>query len=190
MEKGSFRILNYIKILSGKEKLALYLSITLFLIGLISWSIFYYFDATKKVPAVGGEYTEGIVGKPTYINPLLSRTNEVDGMLSNLIFSSLLKYDEESKLVNDLVENYEISDDKKVYTVKIKSNVKWHDGNQLTASDVFFTVKLIQDPKFKSVLRGEWQDINVELVDDYTIRFSLDKAYSPFLNKLVVFLLA
>lgn len=185
MEKEPFRLLNYIKILSGKEKLALYISITLFLIGLISWSIFYYFDATKKVPAVGGEYTEGIVGKPTYINPLLSRTNEVDGMLTSLIFSSLLKYDEESKLVNDLVENYEISDDKRVYTVKIRPNVKWHDGNQLTASDVFFTVKLIQDPKFKSVLRGEWQDINVELVDNHTIKFILDKAYSPFLNKLV-----
>jgi len=184
MKKKSNRILNYIKILSNKEKLALYLSILIFSIGLISWSIFYYFDATKKVPSTGGEYTEGIVGKPTYINPLLSRTNETDGMISSLIFSSLLKYDENSHLVNDIAESYKISDDKKTYTFKIRPDIKWHDDNQLTANDVFFTVKLIQDPKFKSTLRGEWQDTEVELVDNYTVKFILDKPYSPFLNKL------
>ena len=184
MKKKSNRILNYIKILSNKEKLALYLSIIFFSIGLVSWSIFYYFDATKKVPAMGGEYTEGIVGKPTYINPLLSRTSEIDGMISSLIFSSLLKYDKDSQLVNDLTESYEISNDKKTYTFKIKKDIKWHDDNQLTANDVFFTIKLIQNPKFKSTLRGEWQDTNVELLDEYTVKFTLDKPYSPFLNKL------
>ncbi|MCK5080940.1 MAG: peptide ABC transporter substrate-binding protein [Candidatus Moranbacteria bacterium] len=184
MKKKSNRILNYIKILSKKEKLALYLSIAFFSIGLVSWSIFYYFDATKKAPAMGGEYTEGIVGKPTYINPLLSRTNEVDGIISSLIFSSLLKYDKDSNLVNDLAESYEISDDKKTYTVKVRPDVKWHDNNRVTAGDVFFTAKLIQDPKFKSTLRGEWQDIRIELIDENTIKFILEKPYSPFLNKL------
>jgi len=184
MKSKYSKVLNYIKVLSKKEKLALYLSIGFFLIGLVSWSIFYYFDATKKVPAMGGEYTEGIVGKPTYINPLLARANEVDGIISSLVFSSLMKYDENSKLVNDLAESYEISDDKRSYTFKIRSDFKWHDEEPLTAGDVFFTVQLIQDSKFKSTLRGEWQDITVELVDENTIRFNLDKPYSPFLNKL------
>lgn len=185
MRKSSKRLLNYIKILSKKEKLALYLSIIVFSIGLISWAVFYYFDATKKVPANGGEYTEGIVGKPTYINPLLSRkTNEVDGLISNLIFSSLLKYDKDSKLVNDLAEDYQISEDKKTYTVKVRSDAKWHDGNPLTAKDVFFTFKLIQDSKFKSTLRGDWQETTAELIDDQTIKFVLQEPYSPFINNL------
>ncbi len=185
MNNKSNKIINYIKVLSNKEKFILYLSIVFFSIGLISWSIFYYFDATKKVPAIGGEYTEGIVGKPTYVNPVLSpKTNEIDETLSNLIFSSLLRYDKDSKLVNDLIENYEISEDKKTYTVKIRSNAKWHDGIQLTANDVYFTVKLIQDSKFKSNLRGDWQDTGIELIDDFTLKFILDKPYSPFLNKL------
>ncbi len=184
MKKTSNKVLNYIKILSNKEKMALYLSVIIFSIGLISWTIFYYFNATKKVPANGGEYTEGIVGKPTYINPLLSRTNEVDGLISNLIFSSLLKYNKNSELVNDLAKDYEISDDKKTYTIKIRSDAKWHDGNPLTAKDVFFTVKLIQDSKFKSTLRGDWQEIETEMIDDQTIKFILKEPYSPFLNKL------
>jgi peptide/nickel transport system substrate-binding protein len=184
MKKKSSKILNYIKVLSKKEKLALYLAVTIFSIGLVSWSIFYYFNATKKVPAIGGEYTEGIVGKPTYINPLLSRTNEVDGLISNLVFSSLLKYDENSVLVNDLAEKYEISEDQKTYTIKLKENVKWHDERPLKASDVLFTVKLIQNPQFKSTLRGDWQNIEVETTDDYIIKFKLTEPYSPFLNKL------
>ncbi len=184
MNDKSNKIINYIKILSNKEKFILYLSIFLFSVGLVSWSIFYYFDATKKVPAMGGEYTEGIVGKPTYVNPLLSRTNEIDGMISNLIFSSLFKYDKNSGLVKDLVESYEISDDKKTYIIKIRPDIKWHDDNQVTANDVFFTIRLIQDPKFKSTLRGEWQDTKVELIDEQTIKIVIDKPYSPFLNKL------
>lgn len=184
MSKKPSRILNYIKVLSKKEKLILYLSILIFSIGLVSWSIFYYFDATKKIPTGGGEYSEGIIGKPTYINPLLSRTNEVDGLISSLVFSSLLKYDENSVLVNDLAENYQVSDDKKSYTVKIKENVKWHDEQPLKATDVYFTVKLIQNPQFKSTLRGDWQDIEIEIVDDYTVKFQLDEPYGPFLNKL------
>jgi len=185
MKKKSNRVLNYIKILSKKEKFILYLAVAFFSIGIISWAVFYYFDATEKAPAIGGEYTEGIVGKPTYVNPVLApKTNEVDETLSNLIFSSLLKYDQDAKLINDLVESYEISEDNKTYTIKIREDAKWHDGNQLTANDVFFTVKLIQDSKFKSNLRGDWQDTTVETVDDFTVRFILDKPYSPFLNKL------
>jgi peptide/nickel transport system substrate-binding protein len=184
MKKSSEKVLDYIKILSKKEKLALYLAIIVFSIGLISWSIFYYFNATKKVPAQGGEYTEGIIGKPTYINPLLSKTNEVDGVISNLVFSSLLKYDENSKLINDLTEEYQISEDKKTYTFKIRSDALWHDGNPVTANDVFFTLKLIQDPKYKSTFRGDWQDIDFELIDEKTIKFNLKEVYSPFLNKL------
>jgi peptide/nickel transport system substrate-binding protein len=184
MKKKSSKILNYIKVLSKKEKLTLYLAIIIFSVGLVSWSIFYYFNATKKVPATGGEYTEGIVGKPTYINPLLSRTNEVDGLISNLVFSSLLKYDENSVLINDLAEKYEISEDQKTYTIKIKEDVKWHDEQPLKASDVLFTVKLIQNPQFKSTLRGDWQDIETEITDDYTIKFKLTEPYAPFLNKL------
>ncbi len=184
IKKNSEKVLNYIKILSKKEKLALYLSIAIFSIGIVSWSIFYYFDATEKVPTKGGEYTEGIIGKPTYINPLLSKTNEVDGVISSLVFSSLFKYDENSKLVNDLAEDYQVSEDKKTYTVKIRSDAKWHDGNSVTANDVFFTIKLIQDPKYKSTLRGDWQEVSVELIDNQSLKLILEEVYSPFINKL------
>lgn len=171
-------------VLPSKEKFFLYGAIFVFLAALIVWSISFYFSSTKTVPAQGGEYTEGIVGEPRYVNPLLSQSNEVDAILCNIIFSSLLKYNHKTELVNDLASSYEISEDKKKYTIKIKDTAQWHDGRKLTAQDIYFTVKLIQDPNFKSSLRGDWQNIQIEAPDDFTVIFKLSEPYAPFLNKL------
>jgi peptide/nickel transport system substrate-binding protein len=170
--------------LPSKEKFFLYGAIFIFLAALITWSINFYFSSTKKVPDQGGEYTEGIVGEPRYVNPILSQSNEVDAILCNTIFSSLLKYNSKTELVNDLATGYEISEDKKKYTLKIKDDVQWHDGEKLTAQDIYFTIKLIQDPNFKSSLRGDWQDVKIEAPDNSTIIFKLSEPYAPFLNKL------
>lgn len=174
----------FTKFLSSKEKIFLYGAIFVFIVSLISWTIYFYFSSTKEVPDFGGEYTEGIIGEPLYVNPILAQSNEVDLALSNLIFSSLLKYDEKANLVNDLAENYELSEDKKTYTFKIKQGVLWQDGKELKANDIYFTVKLIQDPSFKSSLRGNWEKIRPEVIDDYTIKFTLEKPFVAFLNNL------
>lgn len=174
----------FTKFLSSKEKLFLYGAIVIFIISLISWTIHFYFSSTEEVPNFGGEYTEGIIGEPLYVNPILSQSNEVDSALSNLIFSSLLKYNEKANLVNDIAESYEISDDKKTYTFKIKKGILWHDGQELDANDIYFTVKLIQDSAFKSSLRGNWEKIKPEVIDDLTIKFELEKPFVAFLNNL------
>lgn len=177
-------IKNFFQVLSNKEKFVIYTALLILLASILIWAGNYYYNATEKVPDFGGEYTEGMIGEPIYINPILSQTNEVDSSLSQLIFSSLLKYDNQGNLVNDLAENYEVTDNGSVYTFKINPAAKWHDNVPLTANDIFFTVKLIQDPAYKSSLRGLWQDIQVNVVDDQTISFKLNTPYAPFLNKL------
>jgi len=172
------------KILSRKEKFILYLAVVVLIASLVTWAISYFLSSTEKVPTFGGEITEGMVGQPMYINPILSQSNEIDSSLSRLIFSSLMTYDSQGNLVNDLAESYEVSSDGKKYTFKIKSGIKWHDKTDLTAKDIAFTLKLIQDQAFKSPLRGNFQDVKVETIDDQTIAFVLDEPYSPFLNKL------
>jgi peptide/nickel transport system substrate-binding protein len=170
-------------ILSTKEKVILYLALFILIGSLIAWAIYYYVSSTEKQPHFGGEYTEGMIGQPLYVNPILSQSNEVDGALCKLVFSSLMAYDKNGNLINDVAERYEISQDGKEYTFYLKQNVLWHDKTQLTAKDIAFTIKLIQDKAFKSTLRGDWQNVNVEAIDDYTIKFSIPEPYSPFLNK-------
>ena len=170
--------------LSKKEKFVLYSAIFVFLVSLLGWAISFYLRSTVSVPAYGGEYVEGFLGKPLYINPILAQTNEIDTALSSLIFSSLLKYDNEANITKDLAEDYSISEDGKTYSFKIRQDAKWHDGTPLTAKDVLFTANLIKDSSYKSSLRGNLQNTQVSLDGDYGIKFVLEEPQAPFINVL------
>lgn len=143
-----------------------------------------FFVFTESAPKAGGEYVEGLVGSPRYLNPLLSQTNSVDSDLSSLIFSSLLAYDKDHQLVGDLAESYEISSDQLVYTFHLKTNVKWHDGEAFKADDVVYTVSAIEDSEFKSPLEREFRGVVCEKIDDYTVKFTLKEPFAPFLSMM------
>lgn len=145
-----------------------------------------FLSVTKEVPDFGGVYSEGIIGQPSFINPVLSQSNEVDAALSNIIYSGLLKNDKDGQLINDLTEKYEISQDNKEYTFYIKKGVKWHDGLELTANDVIFTINTLTNPLFKSSLRQDWQGVKIEKIDDYTVKFILENPYFGFLENLTL----
>lgn len=145
----------------------------------------FYVSHLKISPVLGGEYTEGLLGEPKYINPLYANLSDVDSDLAHLIFSSLLRHDQDGNLVNDLAESYEISEDNKQYIFKIKNNVKWHNGNNLNADDIIFTFNAIKDPGYKSSLRLSYAGVEIEKVDDYSIKFILSEPYAAFLDTLV-----
>ncbi len=85
-----------------------------------------------------------------------------------------------------MAESYEISDDQQIYTVHLRKNLVWHDGQPLTAADVFFTINILQDPSYKSPLRSNWQGVEVSQIDDYTVSFNLSNPYAGFLSNLTV----
>ena len=143
-----------------------------------------FFLLTTSVAQSGGEYSEGMVGSPRFINPILSQTNSIDSDLSRLIFSSLVAYDKDHELVGDLAESYEISEDQLTYTFKLRNDVKWHDGESFTADDVIFTVASIQDPEFKSPLGRKFRGVVCEKLDDYAVRFTLKEPFAPFITML------
>ena len=170
--------------LSLKEKKIILLALFCVWCLIASWGMLIYIKDTDKKPALGGFYTEGVVGQPLYINPILSASNPVDSDLSLLIFSSLFRYNKDGKIDQDLVDKWTRSEDGLVYNIDLKKNAKWQDGNPLTVEDIVFTLNLIRNPSFNSTLRGNWEGIQVEKIDDYKIRFTLKKAYTPFLHNL------
>jgi len=129
---------------------------------------------------------EGVVGQPLYINPLLSQTSEADSDLVQLIYKGLLKYNSNGEIENALAEGYEVSEDQKTYTVHLRKNLFWQDDQPLTASDVFFTISILQDPAYKSPLRQNWQGVTANQIDDYTLSFNISNPYFGFLNNLTV----
>ncbi|MDP1619915.1 MAG: peptide ABC transporter substrate-binding protein, partial [bacterium] len=84
----------------------------------------------------------------------------------------------------DLIDSYEASDDKTQYIIRLKKGVFWHDGQPLTASDILFTINLISDPAYKSPLRSNWQGIETDILDDYSLEFKIKTPYVGFLNNL------
>lgn len=156
------------------------------LVALVFWTGKIFLSLTKEVPDFGGVYSEGIIGQPGYINPILSQSNEVDAAITNIIYSGLLKNDKNGHLVNDLTDKYEVSQDSKEYTFFIRKGVKWHDGTELTSNDVVFTVNVLTNPLFKSSLRQDWQGVQVEKIDDYTVKFILENPYFGFLENLTL----
>lgn len=154
--------------------------------GLLFWFGAMYIAFTKPVPASGGSYTEGVLGQPTYVNPLFNQAGEADGDLSRLIYDGLFAYDAKGSLQPRLAEAYEVTDEGRRYVIKLKQGVKWHDGQDLKADDVVFTYKIIQDPAYRSNLRLNWQGVDIERIDDMSLSLTLRKPYFGFLENLTV----
>lgn len=173
--------IKYIKrFLSLKEKLIVAGCLLLLLTSLgFLWRGF-YLKNLQTAPDYGGEYTEGQVGAPQYINPLHASLSSVDAGLSRLVYSSLLTRGPDGHLSNDLAQSLEISPDGKAYTIKINEQAYWHNDEKVTADDVVFTFNTLQDPQFKSPLRSSFQGVVIEKLDDYTIRFNLPQSFAPF----------
>lgn len=140
----------------------------------------------SEVPAVGGEYTEGLIGSPQLINPLYSLTSDVDTDLSRLVYNGLMRYDTERGLVPDLAESYTISEDQTVYEFVLREDAKWHDGQDFRAADVIFTINAIQTPDYRSPMQISFSGATVEQVDERIVRFTLNEPFAPFLSLLTV----
>lgn len=175
-----------LKVLSHKERILASILLIVFAISSLGLLLGYYLRNSILLPNYGGQYREALIGSPQYINPLFAETNEADRDLSVLVFSGLIKYDSNGLLKNDIAENYEILDSGKTYLFYIRKDVFWHDDKQLTADDIVFTILAFQNPEYKSPMALNWRGVKVEKVDDFTVRFSLNNVFAPFLENLTV----
>jgi ABC-type transport system substrate-binding protein len=173
-------------ILSESEFKVLRVSALLLILSIGWFGIEFVFAHRIQVPDFGGRYVEAVVGSPQFVNPIFASTNDVDMDIVSLVFSGLMRYDEKNRIVKDLAANYEISEDKKVYTFELKQDVVWHDEEPFTARDVLFTFDSIQNVLVGSPLSISFQGVKVSALDDYTVRFELQEPFAPFLSSLTV----
>ncbi|MFA5134243.1 MAG: ABC transporter substrate-binding protein [Patescibacteria group bacterium] len=139
----------------------------------------------EYLPQQGGSYTEAIVGQPSYVNPVLAQ-GDVDRDITVLIYSGLFRYDEQLQLVPDLAASYELSEDKKTYTIHLRKGVKWHNGNELLADDILYTIETVQDPDYNSPFYSNFNGVATERIDDHTVTFTLNEPFAPFLSNLTI----
>lgn len=133
-----------------------------------------------EVPTYGGTLTEGVIGTPRFINPLLALT-DADRDVTALTFAGLMGVGPDGTLVPNLASSYEISPDGKTYTFVIREDARFSDGKPVTATDVVFTIDKAKDPGLKSPEYSNWVRITAVALDARTVRFTLPKPYAPFL---------
>jgi peptide/nickel transport system substrate-binding protein len=181
----SFKQLKYIKkYLSPVERLAVGACLVIIIFSSVFLAARFYKTHLRIVPVAGGDYIEGAIGSIKYINPLYSGSSDLDSDIAELVYSSLFKRNVNAELVNDLAEAYEVSQDGKIYTIKIRSDAVWHNGSPLTVDDVVFTFEAIKNIKYKSPSRTVFTGVEVAKVDDKTIKFNLTEPYAAFLDLL------
>lgn len=139
----------------------------------------------SHVPTSGGNLSQALVGNPELLNPLLT----VDGAslkIYDYIFEGLLRYDENMQLVGQLAKKWEFSSDNLEWTFFLKENVSWHDGRPFSARDVEFTyATLALSEEYPGTRSDEFSLIKeIQVLDDFTIKFRLNASSGPFLNKL------
>jgi peptide/nickel transport system substrate-binding protein len=137
------------------------------------------------VPISGGTLTEGIIGIPTLVNPVIA-VSDADKDLTSLIYSGLMRKTLEGEFIPDLAESFSVSPDGLNYTFIIRKDAKFHDGSKVTADDVIFTIEKLKDPLIKSPRKNGWDGVTVTKIDDYTVSFTLSQSYISFMDNTTI----
>jgi len=166
----------------SKKELAIFISISL--IALVSFFVVLAKinnHILVKIPANGGTITEGVIGTPTLVNPVLA-ISDADKDLTALVYSGLMRKNQNGEYIPDIAKSYDMSSDGKTYTFYLKDNITFHDGYKLNADDVIFTIEKIKDPLIKSPRKTNWDAIEVKKIDDLTVSFTLKEPYISFMD--------
>ena len=189
IEKGSLRhahkfVMSRLDRLANvRRRVSIWVALVLVMIGVsaVQWHISRS-SFTTMTYASGGSYSEGVLGPLENLNPIFAKTS-AEKSAAKLLFSSLYRYDSTGNIKTDLVDGVKVNDKETEYTVKLKKNLKWSDGHDLTINDVIFTLKLLANPEVGAEISG-WRSIKFEKASEDSVKFILPASYSPFVHAL------
>ncbi len=192
---GMFRPLQAIALMSRWERWALG-ALTLGVVGgAAGLTRQFYVASTVLMPSIGGTYIEGSVGDLQPLNPWFTVQNDVNRDIVSLVFAGLLRYNPQTRRIEEDLATLETGADFKTYTLRLKEMLFWHDTTEaephpITADDVVFTFRTIQNPEFPNLLlQQNFRGVTIEKLDDRTVRFKLEQPYSFFPSNLTIGLL-
>ena len=137
-----------------------------------------------------GRVIVGLGQEPTVFNPLMVHI-EVDDGVHFSVFDALFRIDPQGVIQPNLAvevpnqKNGGISEDGLKWRIRLRDDVRWHDGKPFSAEDVKFTLELIMNPNFRA-----WRTAGHALVRDITvispteISWRMEEAFAPYLSFL------
>lgn len=133
----------------------------------------------------GGSYIEATLGKVNSLNPLFAATSS-EKALSKLMFATLTTVDYSGHIGLGIAKSLTPSENGKVWTLSLRDDLVWSDGEPLTSEDVLFTVDLIQNPAVNSVFGPNLDNVKVSQDEQGAIIFTLPSAYADFESALQI----
>jgi ABC-type transport system substrate-binding protein len=105
-------------------------------------------------------------------------------MLQN-VHESIVTIDQDFAIQPGLAEAFEASDDLRTYTFHLRPDVRFHDGQPMTAEDVVYSFRRVQDPATGAVNFEVFNDVeDIVALDDRTVQVRMARVYSPFLARV------
>lgn len=138
---------------------------------------------SSERPVAARPYIEGAVGTAVSVTPLTA-TTQIDRDLVALVYAGLVRNGPNGTIVPDLAERWSVDADGKRWTVRLREDARWHDGEPVTAEDVAFTIRTLQDDAYTGPAGASWDGVAVAAIDDRTVAFSLDTPLAGFLQAL------
>ena len=120
--------------------------------------------ASSGEPVSGGRIVMATIGEPSNLIPPLA-SDSASHEVADLLYVSLLRYDKDILLECMAAERYEVLEDGKLLRFWIKPGIRWTDGVELTAEDVEFTYKLMEDVRRQAAADPTPTPTDVLLVD-------------------------
>ena len=137
-----------------------------------------------------GRIVVGLSQEPTVFNPLMPHI-EVDDGVNFSMFDALFRIDPYGVIQPNLAfevpsqENGGISEDGLNWRIRLRDDVRWHDGTPFTAEDVKFTLELIVNPDFRAWrTTGHSQVRDITVVSPTELTWRMEQAFAPYLSFL------
>jgi ABC-type transport system substrate-binding protein len=156
-----------------------------------------YWPPIEQLSYLGGSNTGSITLAQTGpapsegFNPTIS-SSYYDQTVYGALFSALAQRNDTifKNMIPQLAQGWSVGSDQKTWTVSLRQGVTWHDGKPFNATDVKFTFDALQDDTLaadneafiKGIIGGK---NNVQIVDPYTVRFTLPQPYAYFVENIL-----
>lgn len=140
----------------------------------------------------GGTLVASTIGEGPKTFNSWNSMDATSSMAADLMFDSLVTTDAYTgEVIPKLAKSIKVLPDNRTYIIELRHGLKWSDGKEITADDVYFTWNTIVFGGFGNTSTRDAMYIGTELpkiykLDKYTVKFITPKPFSPFLRQLSV----
>ncbi|WP_127598281.1 ABC transporter substrate-binding protein [Nitratireductor alexandrii] len=141
--------------------------------------------SSTSVFAAKTDLVVGVVLEPPHLDPTAGAAAAIDEIVYANVFEGLTRIGRGGEVAPALAESWEISDDGKVYTFKLRAGATYHDGSAFDAEDVKFSLERAMAEDSTNAQKGLFAAIDtVEIVDPTTVKVTLKQPQGSFLYNL------